>query len=212
MPQCFEEKPKGCELVPGDIWADGNCFPRCVCLAAYGSQAMHQEMRVRLIFELVHHMELYLDNNFMCRGFKNEKTCLANLMAYSSLNWTGNLVQMMEELILDSINDGKYMGALHVAASASVLGRNVVLVYPDYGGYTVQPHLNRMFLPRGGKVKENVYILFTSTEGCQQEPKNFSVNHFALMLPRGREQAEQLVKERAVESEEHCQLRQVGRS
>ena len=57
-----------CHLVACDIYADGNCLPRCVSVLAFGCQTFHQEMRIHILKELVQHKELYLDNDYMCRG------------------------------------------------------------------------------------------------------------------------------------------------
>ena len=141
------------------------------------------KMRVRLIYELVANKSMYLSNEYLTRGHIADPIYLKKLIMYCGYWQYGNsMEETLEGDILTSKDDGKDMGAFHVAAAATVLGRKTVLVYPEYGGYTVRNDLNRDFLPRVFTHCEPVHIMI-STHGCSAEPKDWTPNHFVLLLP-----------------------------
>lgn len=62
--------PPDTAAVPMDIIADGNCLPRCGSVFAFHTQDHHQEIRVRIIAELVLHEDFYLSDALDTGGQK----------------------------------------------------------------------------------------------------------------------------------------------
>ena len=58
------------------------------------------------------------------------------------------MTDAFENHIMESKDDGTYMGVFHLAAAATVIGKEVMCVYPVYGGFNVTDDLHRRFLPR----------------------------------------------------------------
>jgi len=61
----------GEEFFPVATSADGNCLPHCMSRWAYGHEAETDEMRVRLVFEAVDNVDVYLSNTYLLQA-----TCL----------------------------------------------------------------------------------------------------------------------------------------
>ena len=161
------------------------CFFRCISIAAYGCQNLHDEMRVRINYELVTNILDYVNNDNLNRGLAQyDEHLLSKFLAYSSdVASRINIEAQMQGVIMSAIKDGDYCCVFQVMAAANVLKRPVALVYPTYGGATVHGDLNRIFLPRVQTIDEPIHVFFTSTEGIMQEEINFRVNHFCLLLP-----------------------------
>ena len=51
------------ELVPIEVYGDGNCLPRSASIFESGSQTHHEEMRTRIVVKLAAHGNHYLDSN-----------------------------------------------------------------------------------------------------------------------------------------------------
>ena len=65
------------------------------------------------------------------------------------------------------------MDVFNLAASAAVLLRDVVSIYPRYGGYNVRDDLYRVFQQRTYTTGSSpVFIMWTWTDRCQVRPAN----------------------------------------
>ena len=176
-----------CHLVACDICANGNCLPRCVSVLAFGCQTFHQAMRIHILKELVQHKELYLDNDYVCRGHH----AIADLVTryiHCSGSWSDiSLNDAYEKHVLECKNDGSDMGVFAVAAAATVLGQEVFSAYPTYGGFNVRDDIHRCFLPRTSLQSTHQtpgHIMWSRTDGCARQPKDWAPNHFVVLLPR----------------------------
>ena len=172
-----------------DIFADGNCLPRCLSLLHYGYQSRSEEMRVRVVVELVSFWWQYLDGEFMVRGYEQapEDTSeyVNRLTMYCEDGVDGE--ERLKKHIFQARSDGAYCGIFHIAAAATVLKREVNSVYPCYGGHNVIKDINRVFLPAGDHAHPvQSHILWTHTEGVAMEPASWKPNHFVLLLPKRR--------------------------
>ena len=49
-------------MYPAQIYGDGNCLPRCASVIAFGDQDHHEEMRFRVVRELVIHKAFYMED------------------------------------------------------------------------------------------------------------------------------------------------------
>ena len=94
-----------------------------------------------------------------------------------------NSEKQLHNIIRSAVKDGSYCTVFQVAAAANVLKKNVILVYPTYGGATVHGDLNRKFLPHDVDSSEPIFILFTLTKGILQEEHLFRVDHFLSLVP-----------------------------
>lgn len=170
---------------PVEITADGNCLPRAASLFAYHTQEMHEEMRYRIIEELVNNSEFYLSADLDSGG----ETSSASMFAMFSECFNGEsfaqkpVRQIYEEELLSITKLGSYMGAWQVAALASVLGRPVYSVYPLYAAEVCR-YLHRVFYPHDKTCGDVVplEILWTNTQHL--EPQEWLPNHFVLLIPK----------------------------
>ena len=172
--------------VPVEIWGDGNCLCSCLSLLQYGYQTRSEEMRVRLLLELVQNWVLYLDPNSMTRGFLNAGPFyIDNLTMYCE---DGDYPEdRMKKHLFETRVDGRDLGIFHVAAAASVMRREVYSVYPIYSGHNVRQDIHRKFLPREqGSCKEPAYIFWTNTTGMEMDPIVWKPNHFVVLLQQNR--------------------------
>ena len=167
-------------LVPSDspgtpiqIVGDGNCLPRTASLFLYGTQEHHEEIRYRILKELVEHSSFYLSKE-LDRG--GTVSAAARSFAMFSEFYTGQRlnsqsIKKIYQLELRSITKlGSYMGAWQIAALASISGQVVHSVYPQYGAATVRNELHRSFHPRESSAtdsdKPGMHILWTKYPRC----------------------------------------------
>lgn len=113
-------------LTPLKIYGDGNCLPRCASLIAYGVQDMHDEMRIRITFELALHEELYLENKCLQKGHPLPDN-LPNIYAMYSDHYHGQKItsatvrSIFQMETQDVSKPGSYMGVWQVHSLANIL-------------------------------------------------------------------------------------------
>ena len=179
--------PDASSSLPANIYADGNCLPRAASLFAYHTEDCHEELRYRIIQELVQNSEYYLSEalNFG-GGTKAAQTFAMFSEFFTAESFLKKSVQtIFEEETLSICMCGTYMGAWQIAALAAVLQRPVRSVYPVYAGATVRKDLHRMFYPRGeitGDQGEAMEVLWTNTQGVDLKPREWRPNHFVLLV------------------------------
>ncbi len=186
--------PSDCcdSLVPIRICADGNCLPRCASMFSYHTEEFHEELRYRIIVELVRNAEFYLSSQLDEGG----KTKSAEAFAMFSECFTGlsftkkTVAAIFREEVLSIIRGGTYMGAWQLAALPNIINCPVRSVYPEYAGVTARPHLHRFFYPTGknpnkaASKNNGLAILWTHTQGVNLSPKEWYPNHFAMLIER----------------------------
>lgn len=178
-------------LHPAVIYGDGNCLPRSASVLAYGHENKHKEMRERIVCELVKNADKYLDNKYMKIGMNPDGNCdvIKTFASYSGLYVGTRLnkatIRKLYELeVLSVCKNGEFMGLWQLASLANVLSCPVVSVYPKYGSHTVRRDMHRIFYPFENVSKANaVHILWTNTDGAEKEEKEFTVNHFVVLMP-----------------------------
>jgi hypothetical protein len=192
IPEDIVLKPADTLMKPATIDGDGNCLPRCLSTFAYGHPDNYQEMRTRIIYELVCNRDLYIIDHFLRSGNPDAVGDIAVTFAsYSEVQYMGRLThpkmcQIFMEEIMKMRHEGAYMGIWQIAAAANVLHRPVVSVYPLYGGHTVRKDLNRVFLPTNTNKKydDAVHILWTRVWGKSNiKAAKWNPNHFVTLLP-----------------------------
>ena len=140
---------------------DGNCLVRSLSMAAFGTDALHQELRVRIACELALRRNMYLSPEYIARG-----TAEDGLHLLSILHATGDfhLVPSVELAfdceVMAAVQDGKDLGMWHMLAAANVLQRKIYSIYPANN-----PSFFRTVLP-DEDLQFPIYIQWTS---CSNE-------------------------------------------
>ena len=70
-------------MYPTTIFGDKNCLSRYASLLVYGTEERNTEMRVRIVLELVHHADKYLEDRYLKAGGSISKD-IANRFAMFS--------------------------------------------------------------------------------------------------------------------------------
>ena len=134
---------------PYKIVGDGNCFPRSVNYLVFGTQDRHIEIRVWLVYKAVINKELYLDNNYLCRGANHEyhQGTLAEQFAQYSDNWTPpanlNVDNIYEKEVLDICKINTFMGIWQMFQTANLVGHPIKPVYPENTKRNIRLDINR---------------------------------------------------------------------
>ena len=129
-----EVRLPGSVKVTCEIYGDGNCLPRCgSALAFQGDQSRHQEMRMRIVYELIKFQHLYLSDAYIAKGWPKDILPIPTCASYMQLCGeysveSGPIHQLYNREINDLLKDGKYMGFFQIAALASVLGCCIVSI------------------------------------------------------------------------------------
>ena len=180
-------------LSPIQIFADGNCLPRCASVLAYEHENCHDEMRIRIVLELAGNLELYLNNDILQRGFSPSPDNLPKQYAMYSEHYMGDTLtaatirSVLCKEIESIVKSGAYMGIWQIHALASIFNCKLLSIYPKYGGATVRQHLHRWVVPCS-KLDETTptcrsAIMWSSTHGKNQKANQWRVNHFVLCVP-----------------------------
>ena len=148
------------QCFPVKVRADGNYLPACGAVFAFGEDIKPQDIRIRIIEELVLHQNYYLDEKNLKKGYdKPSKDQEINkaFAQYSDHFITGQklkaevIKQLYEKEVLDICKDRSYMGIWQMFALATVLKMPIRSCYPSLGISSptlVRKHLNRLILPR----------------------------------------------------------------
>eukprot|EP00745_Piridium_sociabile_P030649 TRINITY_DN50875_c0_g1_i4.p1 TRINITY_DN50875_c0_g1~~TRINITY_DN50875_c0_g1_i4.p1 ORF type:complete len:932 (+),score=185.05 TRINITY_DN50875_c0_g1_i4:61-2856(+) len=186
------------DLVPVEIFGDGNCLPRSASLLMCETQNSHQEMRARIVVELAAHENFYLDNRNL-QGTPplsqtldlTSNSCMTKSYAVYSDHFC------MQPLNFDSIKDifrrevctatvpGSEMGIWQLHAVASILRRPLVSIYPSFVSHSVRKDLHRQIQPRIMDDKSAVVPAIMWTRLGSDLPENvWRPNHFVVCLPK----------------------------
>ncbi|XP_052789160.1 uncharacterized protein LOC128223800 [Mya arenaria] len=219
---CIDQYAK--DLMPDEVWepeilrvpvrvgADGNCLPRCGSIFSFGSEDHHQEIRARIVIEMVENSDIYLDYKFLSQGRDENSEIRAEQLPnhfamYSDKFMPGSQLSpskirsIYEQEVLDICQNSVYMGIWQLFGLASVLGCNVQSVYPNLGNPHVREDLNRLIKPRGTETKERVHILWTTTR-TDMLASNWVPNHFVPLLPISKHSDEVLFSDSEEEIDE----------
>ena len=152
------------------IGSDGNCFPRALSRFLIGTDndSLHEELRTRIVGELVLNMHLYLDNAYLARGMKDTHS-MTVAHDYAILENTTNINSedstFCERVYKTAVGEmhSSYMGIWAFHAAANIVGRPIRGVFPDCPNELVRQHYNRMFFPSDMNQcdKEPMVIMWT---------------------------------------------------
>ena len=133
---------------PVSIFGGGNCFPRACSYSVAKHQKRYTEFPVWIIYELVLHKNMYLNDEYVSKGTSvvHHRGNTVDQIAMFSENY--NPLQRLpnEEYfkleVLDICTDGAYMGMWQILAAANIMGHPIRSVYPEVRRI-VRPDLNR---------------------------------------------------------------------
>ena len=145
------------KLFPVFTTGDGNCFYHALSRLVYGSESHFVEMRVRIVVEGVKNSNLYLNHDYLCRGYdfphSNNDDCPSVYATYCSFYRAGmsldhdSVVKYYKKEMLNLTNIGEFSGIWQFHQAANVLGCCIQSVYPDIPIYNLRQDLNRILLP-----------------------------------------------------------------
>ena len=183
--------PHEYDIYPCEVKSDGNCLPSCGSVFAYKTIEHCDELRVRIIEELVKNEECYLDNTFLSKGLNDvdeSRNLTLSYCQYSEYYIPGlplnneEVKSIYQKEILSITEDKSYMGIWQLFALSSVLQTPIYSTYPMKGNANVRKDLNRLILPRQHSNREPVHILWTNTRD-DIISENWVPNHFVPLLP-----------------------------
>ena len=171
--------------------ADGNCLAHCGTIL---SNASHEEMRTRIVAELVMHEDDYLSNHHLRNGTtisdKEANNLTTAYTMYSERYTQGDIItkavvqRVYRKEVMSCCHLGTYMGIWQVFAMASVLCAPVLSIYPKKGNPVVRNHLHRLIIPRVDNTTSSkpVCIMWSSTR-TDMVSNHWCPNHFVPVLP-----------------------------
>ena len=182
----------GRHLVPVHVSPDGDCLPHTGSMLAFGHERATEELRVRIIVELVMHSECYLANDYLQRGIDVDEDGSIPLTKRFCM-YTGHFADInditMDQVLksfetetLGIIATGSYMGITEIFALASVLGVPVNSVYPNRGPSGIRADMHRRVLPRVSRSCGEVNIMWTNTRYDGMSDEHFAPNHFVPLM------------------------------
>ena len=122
-------------MYPAQIYGHGNCLPRCASVIAFGDQDHHEEMRFRVVRELVIHKAFYMeDTNLLAGKHLSGNHLVSQTFASVSDCYNGSrltkrvITSVYQKETLTITKSGRYMGMWKIASLASVLGRPLVTI------------------------------------------------------------------------------------
>ena len=191
-------------VVPTQTLGDGNCFPRALSNALFGTQNRHVEIRVRLVFEAVLNEQFYLSNEYLSLGVQGRLPARPNLRApsttvvsrycmYSGDDYVTGYRMLVEEMrgvyrrdIVRIGRKGGFMGIWQFHQAAEISKNPICGVYPDGKGKVkvnanLRLDMNRVFLTNNPAFHNMrpIYIMWTPVSVLS---KAFDVNHFVVLL------------------------------
>lgn len=180
--------------LPVRVQGDGNCLARAASVACFGREEKHEEIRVRIVVELVFNKKIYLDNDYLNIGMNFSYPESANLLKtcamFSEKYTPGDMItpavieRIFEEETLSVIQRNVYMGIWQMFALSSVLGVEVISVYPELGDMVPRQLLNIVISPNLYKSHQSELMIMWSTTREDMSDKNWIPNHFVPLLPQ----------------------------
>ena len=177
--------------MPIKTLGDGNCLYRAISILCIGNETLYTELRARTTCELVIHSDFYLCSD-KCSCLAFDGTLIKDVLALSSLNCphTANADICKTAFQLDCLESsvmGTWANMWHVYRLASVLGRQILSVYPDFNETKqMRPAFNCCVQPRMHKSYENTVSNFTvmwSRIGPPLQRGKWVLNHFVACIP-----------------------------
>ncbi|GFR64822.1 vertnin [Elysia marginata] len=148
------------ELFPVCTDSDGNCVPRALSLAVFGSQDNHLEVRCRIVFELAQRANYYI-------GALDDT--LTQTLCETSHHYSESVEDTFVQELLAVKSLGTFMGLWQLMAAANVFCAPIASVYPQKGIECHRDLLNRVIAPIKKSYKSNKDMLFN--QGTEKKQK-----------------------------------------
>lgn len=179
---------------PVRVGADGNCLPRCGSIHAFGNEEHHEQIRARIVLELVKNADMYLDFHQLARGTSlsdHDASKLPSRFATYSPKYTaGDILtehtirRIYQQEVLDISQKNSFMGIWQLFGLASVLRCRIFSVYPNRGNLSVRQDLHRQIFPIGPVEHEaaEVGVMWTTTREDMTRATHWIPNHFVPLV------------------------------
>lgn len=150
--------------------ADGNCLVRALCIAAFGNDSLHQELRVRISCELAIHSQHYTSPEIVAAGSSLDGRAILEFIKETGDYFAVPTVKLSFECeTMNLVQSGKNCGPWHLLGAASVLQCRVLSGYPSFADPAVKEQLTRAFLPKDEK-HFPLKLFWTSNRDLPQNP------------------------------------------
>lgn len=168
--QLYPEQDVLCQgFLPMKIYGDGNCLCRTGSMYIFGSENSHIELRARVVVEMALQKDWYL---------VQDKGQYA-VFSHASLPSDPNSSDGYERATKKFATKGEWGEMWHLMALSSVLGCDVVSVYPDLIGTVRDRHLfHKIIKPRFRRSNDTVRIMWTSLATQSKYDRWWLPNHF----------------------------------
>lgn len=134
-------------LIPVSTIGDGNCVPRALSLHVFGDQDHHEEVRCRIVVELVSNSLDYLSLDAEDRNF-------IHLLSNS---YCSDLRSTFESETLKMTRISSYMGMWQLMAASNVCKCAIFSIYPKLGMEKYSKFFTRSIKPRQNESKNTFY-------------------------------------------------------
>ena len=179
-------------LYPLKVHADGNCLPSTASIFRYGNADQVEEMRVRIILELVQNEDLYLKDDFLELRLDAENAILGRSLKKQYAQYSESFIpgQRLTEEKVRSIfrqevpsvtRDKSFMGIWQIHALSSVLKTPIFSVYPNLGNSNIRKDLNRLIKPVIENEPKPLYLMWTSNRD-DLTVEHWVPNHFVPLV------------------------------
>ena len=138
---------KKSECFPIQSTADGDCFFNSLSRLCFGDQNHSTELRVRLIIEAVRQKHLYLDNEYLIRGFDGTNNKLAEKYRELADKFGESLEGAYEAEVMSLCKKGAFCGIWQFFQAANVIDTAIMGIFPKCGETSLRQNFHRLFLP-----------------------------------------------------------------
>ena len=159
-------------LYPVLIKSDGNCVPRALNLAVFGTEDSHLEVRCWIVLELAEHVQEYVNS------LDDAST---QVLCETTNHFFDSVFDTFIHELLDVKSLGTFMGVWQLMAAANVFGAKITSVYPQKGIPCHRRLFNRVLEPRVESSSPSIIILCSSSRDLPDS--YWTANHVVLMLP-----------------------------
>jgi hypothetical protein len=166
---------------------DGACFMRALSRICYGNEDHNIEMRVRVVCEGVKNMKLYLNSEYLRRGYISpyrDNIRIADVYcSYGSDNFQGlNTHDFYQKEVMSITKRTEECGIWQFHQAASVIGCPIYSVYPDCPLKSLRRDMNRCVLPADdsydvNNITESAIIMWSKMSTASR-----SFNHFVPLV------------------------------
>ena len=162
-------------LFPVVVAGDGNCLFRSVSVGIFGKEDHHEELRSRVVMELLMNEKFFLEDENLYEYFWNA----------GSFQGQGNdlcdLQSLFRNEVLQTTRLREYGSYLQVQALANVVGCSIISHHPEKGPLINRNILTRQFFPRQQSNSLPIDIMWSS---CREDmPDEYWVpNHVVALL------------------------------